>query len=222
MTSSIHTVKDAADQGRGGGCCLGDITAEAGLARASGDVTHLQAALLSFEPRLALGEQSRRAESCVVWKKNPKDEKLLSPQRWSRGWSDPLRGQNVFGSERLRRRNVAWKRMASGFFEARLERQVVVMRLIQLWALKVLGGPTWRRTMGAGPGSRRSGVETRSCATLTCSVQVGARHMSPGSTTRPSPADAPLMAFWPGSDSSVVFFVCVFFDAKTCTDGYYG
>lgn len=66
MTSSIHTVKDAAEQGRGGGCCLGDITAEAGLAGASGDVTHLQAALLSFELRLALGERSRWAESCVV------------------------------------------------------------------------------------------------------------------------------------------------------------
>lgn len=67
MTSSIYTVKDAAEQGRGGkGCCLGDITAMAGLAGGSGDVTHLQAALPSFELRLALREAGRRRESYVV------------------------------------------------------------------------------------------------------------------------------------------------------------
>lgn len=80
MTSSIHTVKDAAEQGRGGGCCLGDITAEAGLAGAGGDVTHLQAALLSFEPRLALGERSRRAESCVWKKKSQRREAAQSTE----------------------------------------------------------------------------------------------------------------------------------------------
>lgn len=67
MTSSIHTVKDAAEKGREGrGCCLGDITAVAGLAGGSGDVTHLQAALLSFELRLALRDGGRQRKSCVV------------------------------------------------------------------------------------------------------------------------------------------------------------
>lgn len=62
-------------QRRGGGCCLGDITAIARLAGGSGDVTHLQAALLSFEPRLALREGDGRRESCVV----------LNLQHWLQG-----------------------------------------------------------------------------------------------------------------------------------------
>lgn len=69
MTSSIHTVKDAAEEREEeeGGCCLGDITAIAGLAGGSGDVTHLQAALLSFELRLREREREgdRRRESNV-------------------------------------------------------------------------------------------------------------------------------------------------------------
>lgn len=44
-------------EGWGGGCCLGDISAITGLAGGTGDVTHLQAFLLSFELRLRDGER---------------------------------------------------------------------------------------------------------------------------------------------------------------------
>lgn len=66
MTSSIHRVKDAAEEGRGGVCCFCVIAAITGLAGGTGDVTHLQAALLSFELRLRDGGRDGLGESCVV------------------------------------------------------------------------------------------------------------------------------------------------------------
>lgn len=58
------------------------------------------------------------------------------------------------------------------------QRQVVAQRdgdPLRFRALKVLTAPTWRRTRGAGSAAPSlSGLETRSCATLTCRVQVGA------------------------------------------------
>lgn len=46
--------------GKGGGCCLGDITAIAGLAGGKSDVTHLQAALLSFWTGALRGRRTER------------------------------------------------------------------------------------------------------------------------------------------------------------------
>lgn len=58
MTSSIHRLRDAAEEE--GGRCPGDITAVVGLAESNSDVTHLQAALGSFE--LKLGEETDGGE----------------------------------------------------------------------------------------------------------------------------------------------------------------
>lgn len=53
-------------EGREGGCCFGVIAAITGLAGGTGDVTHLQAALLSFELSLGDGGRDGLGESCVV------------------------------------------------------------------------------------------------------------------------------------------------------------
>lgn len=88
MTSSM--------QRRRGLRCLGDIAAVHTLAGGGGDVTHLQAALLSFEPRLREGdggtsagwvaEQTQpdpRSTQTSHERSTPPNQETLQPRRCS-------------------------------------------------------------------------------------------------------------------------------------------